>query len=67
MMLSALECPQVLNPESNKCQIVTEMSEKKCSRYNKYSFHDFMIQSVCHIKTQPSNKKYFEPKGSLDE
>lgn len=66
MLSLPLECPQV-NAEPNKCQISTEMCEEKCSRYNKYSFHDFMIQAVTYVEKQPSNKEYFEPKRSLDK
>ncbi|CAH1731109.1 uncharacterized protein LOC126551815 [Aphis gossypii] len=55
------ECQTV----SDKCQ--TEISNEKCGRYNKYSFHDFLIQSVTYIETQPSNKEFFEPKGTLDK
>jgi len=60
------ECPQA-NAEPIECHSLNEMCEEKCSGYNKYSFHDLLIQAVAHIETQPSNKEYFEPKGSLDK
>jgi len=63
MLSLLLESPQV-NAESNECQTLNEISVEKCSGYNKYLFHDFLIQAVVHIETQPSNKEYFEPKGS---
>lgn len=66
MLSLPLECPQV-SAEPNKCQTLTALCKEKCSGYNKYSFHDFMIQAVTHIEKQPSNKEYFEPKGSLDK
>jgi len=65
-------CPEECQTVSDKCQIgsdecQTEISKEKCGRYNKYSFHDFLIQSVTYIETQPSNKEYFESKGTLDK
>lgn len=66
MLSLSLECPQV-NKEPNEYQALNEMCQDKCSGYNKYSFHDFLIQAVCYIEAQPSNKEYFEPKGSLNK
>lgn len=69
MLSLPLECSQ-LNPYPDECQTLTETTEtcnEKCSGYHKYSFHDLLIQTVTHIKTQPSNKEYFEPKGTLDK
>lgn len=66
MLSLSLEFPQ-MSVEQNEYQTLNEMCQDKCSGYNKYSFHDFLIQAVAHIETQPSNKEYFEPKGSLDK
>lgn len=64
MLFLPLESPRV---NAQQCKILTEICEEKCSGYNKYPFHDFMIQAVTQIEKQPSNKEYFEPKGSLDK
>lgn len=56
----------------NECELITEPSgcetnEKiyNCAR-DKYSFHDQLVCIVTkYVPIQPSNKEYFEPKGSL--
>lgn len=55
------------NKTSNECQLVTEKKKenKKCHKYNKYSFYDYFVRTVSHTETQPSNKKYFKLKGKL--
>lgn len=53
-----MEC-QTSIKESDECQL------EKCVKYDKYTFYDLLVQAVSHTETQPSNKKYFEPKGSI--
>lgn len=51
-----------------ECQEITKIIQNKCDKHSDiYSFHDTLIQTVFHIQIQPSNKKYFEPKGLLSE
>lgn len=58
--------------QSNECELITEPSgcetnEKSdnCAR-DKYFFNDQLVSVVTkYVPIQPSNKKYFEPKGSL--
>jgi uncharacterized protein involved in tolerance to divalent cations len=52
--------------ESNECQVITKIFKNKCNKHSDvYTFHDILVRTVCHIQIQPSNKEYFEPKGSL--
>lgn len=52
--------------ESNESQVVTKIFKNKCNKHSDvYTFHDSLVQTICHIQIQPCNKKYFEPKGLL--
>lgn len=62
-------CQDKASDETNVCQTMSETSRNeiagirkdKCDKpkYDKYSFYDCLVQTVCHTSKQPSNREYF--------